>query len=444
MQTQSRWVRIALVLGLAGGAGGCSMGSASGDLAIPTGSGPSSSPSSGTSTETSQGTDGGAQVQAGQLTAGTWDDNLNFDFYLDYLASMTGPSWPGLPIIQRTSRLTIHVTDGAGAPVAGARVTVTAGSGGTLLDAPVRSDGRLFFFPGVTNTDDSQPLQITATSGGASATTSAHAGDGTVEVQLSTATAARPTALDLALVIDTTGSMGDEIAYLKAEVDDIATRVSQSFPGVAQRWALVLYRDDGVEYVVRSFDFTSSLADFKSKLNAQEAGGGGDFPESPDKGLAQMNTLSWTGIPGQQSQSQTTQANAARVAFWIADAPHHVGREAAMVADTLAAQRLGIHIYPISASGTDDLLEYTMRTVAEVTGGRYLFLTNDSGIGNVHKQPRIPCYVVTTLNKAMFRMIGLELTGDDVQPDPADILRTAGDPHNGRCTLTDGQQVQAL
>ena len=56
-------------------------------------------------------------------------------------------------------------------------------------------------------------------------------------------------------MIDTTGSMGDEIDYLKVEVRDIAARIAADFPNVAQRWALIVYRDDGDEYVVRSFDF---------------------------------------------------------------------------------------------------------------------------------------------------------------------------------------------
>ena len=44
-----------------------------------------------------------------------------------------------------------------------------------------------------------------------------------------------------------------------------------------------------------------------------------------------------------------------------------------MVSAFTDAQTLGIRIYPVAASGADDLLEYTMRSAAEVTGGRYPF-----------------------------------------------------------------------
>jgi hypothetical protein len=115
-----------------------------------------------------------------------------------------------------------------------------------------------------------------------------------------------------------------------------------------------------------------------------------------------------------------------------------------MVNDVLLAQRLGIHLYPIAASGADDLVEYTMRTAAEVTGGRYLFLTDDSGIGGSHDEPTIPCYFVTSLSHAMIRMAAMELTGTNIDVAPADVIRTSGDPIAGKCALSDGGQVSVL
>jgi hypothetical protein len=380
----------------------------------------------------SGGTGGGTGTpQAGLLTAGTWDDNLNFDFYSRYLADTERTQLPGLPIIPRANRLEIRITNAAGAGIAGATVRVT-GTSGQLLEAPTRSDGRLFFFPGTVGAEPGEDLQITATLGAASTTGAAKVGDAGVSIALAGATAVPPSALDLVLVIDTTGSMGDEIDYLKVEVRDIAARIATDFPGVEQRWALILYRDVGDAYVVRSFDFTSSLATFQSQLAAQGADGGGDYPEAPEQALSKLTTLSFS------------QGNVARMAFWIADAPHHAGNAGTMVNDVLLAQRLGIHLYPIAASGADTLVEYTMRTAAQVTGGRYLFLTDDSGIGGSHQEPTIPCYFVTALNRAMIRMAAMELTGTNIDVAPADVIRTSGNPTAGRCTLADGQQVTVL
>jgi hypothetical protein len=226
--------------------------------------------------------------------------------------------------------------------------------------------------------------------------------------------------------------MGDELEYLKSEIGDIIARTKSDYPGVSQRWAAVFYRDVVDEYVVRAFDFTTDLATLESEISAQSAAGGGDIPEAPDQALAKLPTLSWRPDA------------VARMAFWVADAPHHAKDAQTMAKDIVAAHAKGIRFYPIAASGTDDLLEYTMREAAEVTGGRYLFLTNDSGIGNDHKEPTIPCYVVTTLDKAMKRMIDMELTGTDAQPQPADIIRTSGNPSGNTCTLSGGDIVTIL
>jgi hypothetical protein len=137
--------------------------------------------------------------------------------------------------------------------------------------------------------------------------------------------------------------MADELQYLKVEISNISAQVAADFPGVSQRWALIVYRDTEDAYVARTFDFTDSLPTFQQQIAAQQADGGGDYPESPDKALVAANALSWRGQPG----------SGARVLFWIADAPHHVGHESTMVSAFETAQQLGIRIYPIAASGAD-------------------------------------------------------------------------------------------
>lgn len=424
------------------GSGGSSSaprgGSSSGPGIGPTSGGTSTGSGAGTGATDSGGSTAPGNIQSGSLTAGTWDDNLNFAFDSKYLKRVEGQQLGGLPRIPRADRMEILVMDGSGTAIPGATITVGASSTGgaantalqaALFTAPTHPDGRLFFFPGWAGAAAGTDLIITATLGTAIATASAKAGDNNVALTLAAATAAPPTAIELALVIDTTGSMGDEMDYLKVELSAISARIAADFPDVTQRWALVLYRDDGDQYVVRKFDFTTSITTFQSQLTAQSAGGGGDYPEAPERALAQMAALQWS--PGA----------VARLAFWLADAPHHAGREQQLVNALSASARAGIAIYPIAASGVDDLAEFSMRTAAQVTGGRYLFLTDDSGIGLSHAEPSIPCYLVTTLAKAMHRMISIEYTGRDIQPVPVDVLRTGGDPQDGRCTLADGDQV---
>ncbi|HEX2658685.1 MAG TPA: vWA domain-containing protein, partial [Polyangia bacterium] len=376
---------------------------------------------------------GGAGIQAGTLTSGAWDDNLNFDFYLGYVDATAAleqqdPAWP---LLGRADRLEIMVTNEQGAPLTDAAVTLS-GPAGELMRSTTRSDGRLFALPSWFGAAAGTPLMITATRDGLAGSAVAVAGQTHASVQITGAQATPPQVLDVALVIDTTGSMGDEMSYLKVELDNIVTEVRAAYPGVAQRYALVVYRDQGDAYVVRTTDFMTDVAAFTAVLRQQSAGGGGDYPEAPDQALAALSRLQWSAT------------GAARMVFWVADAPHHAERTQAMLTDFKQSFARGVHIYPVASSGVDELTEFTMRTAAQLTGGRYLFLTDDSGIGDSHKEPTLPCYVVTTLQKAMLRMVFMELSGTHVDVAPADVLRSAGAPVVGTCALAGGRQVQSL
>ncbi|HTV18078.1 MAG TPA: VWA domain-containing protein [Polyangiaceae bacterium] len=236
--------------------------------------------------------------------------------------------------------------------------------------------------------------------------------------------------LDIALVIDTTGSMSDELAYLQTEFDAIAAAIEAQYPNSEQRWALVVYRDEGDEYVTRSFDFGEGVAGFRERLEAQSAGGGGDYPEASHAALEAMNQLGWRSDPA-----------TAKLAFWVGDAPHHVERAAQVAAAVEVAASQDVHLYPVASSGVDELTEYSMRAAAQLTLGRYLFLTDDSGVGGEHKEPNIPCYFVTRLDDAILRMVDIEMSGVYHEPAEADVIRAGGNPADGACRLESGQTV---
>lgn len=239
------------------------------------------------------------------------------------------------------------------------------------------------------------------------------------------------TSLDLVLVIDTTSSMADEIAWLQTEFRSIAADVATANPGVPQRWALVHYRDDGDEYVVRQVDFTTDLAAFQASLATLAADGGGDQPEAPERALASAASLPWD-----------TAASTAKLIFWVADAPPHDADAPAFSSAVRALQAQGVHVYPVASSGVDERTEYAMRASAQLTQGRYLFLTDDSGVGDTHKEPTIPCYAVTRLNHAVERVIESELAGTAVEIDPARVLRMVGNPVDGQCALSSGTSAK--
>lgn len=378
---------------------------------------------------TGGGSDAGTPPRPGQLTAADWDDNLNFSFFSRYAneyaqANASFPAQPGL------DRVVISVRSDDGAPLSGAVVTVS--SGASSVDLLAGSDGRAIFLPGRDGlAGGSYTVTVRPSLGEAPIAVDLPAPPGAEwSFELSGAPHGLPGALDVAFIVDTTGSMGDEIAYLKAEIGGIADAVRASFPGASIRYGLVVYRDNGDEYLTRKFDLSEDFQAFQSSLFAQNAGGGGDYPEAMEKGAAEMNSLSWRG------------GNVARVAFLVADAPPHTENGAAFFNAVNSARLSGLRVYPVAASGAGDDAEYFLRGAAQVTGARYLFLTDDSGIGDTHQVPHIPCYQVQLMSKLVVRMIQSEMTGTRVPMPDADVVRSVGSPQGGVCTLPDGTQAR--
>lgn len=227
--------------------------------------------------------------------------------------------------------------------------------------------------------------------------------------------------LDLAFVIDVTGSMSDELSYLQDEIDSISAQVANLFPDIKQRYSLIIYRDEGDEFVTKKFDFTDELAQFQKDLNRQNSAGGGDYPEAMDQALEKSLHLQWGGN------------NSAKLLFLVADAPPHDDKIEETFKNVFLLKNMNVNIYPIAASGVFDLAESIMRTSALLTGGQYIFLTDDSGIGNSHAEPKFPCYYVEKLKDVIVRVISDELHNERSEPTTKNIIRKVGNPNHGVC-----------
>lgn len=353
---------------------------------------------------------------AGILTAGSFDDNLDPLRFASFTQRFDLKRWQDqLPAKLSGQRVQVLVKDAAGKPVGGARVRLAGGA--KSEDLVTRALGQATFVLSWDGLPADDELLVTVTPpGGADAVTEKiPAGAARWEVTLPTSQAKLPKNLDIAIVLDTTGSMGDELRYLVGEMKGIAADIKAKFPEVDQRFGLVLYRDTGDEYVTRHFDFNASIDEFTRNLAKQSAGGGGDYPEAVHKGLETVQQLRWRTDP-----------DTARVVFLIGDAPP----QTQYMNDTMKAinilRRQGVAIYPVACSGYDDSCELIWRSAAMLTSSQFLFLTDDSGVGGSHAEPKIPFYQVEHLNKLMVRMVATELRGERVQPLPGDIIRTVG------------------
>jgi Mg-chelatase subunit ChlD len=173
--------------------------------------------------------------------------------------------------------------------------------------------------------------------------------------------------IDVVFAIDTTGSMSDEIQTVKEKIKNMARDIKSGRPSPDVRFGLVAFRDRGDDYVVKSFPFTRDIQGFSSLVNALNADGGGDTPESVNEALdVAVNKMNW-------ERGQGTQ----KLVFLIGDAGPHTDYANSNSYDTIARQagQKGISIYSIGCSGIDSFGQEVFRQVAGTTGGSFEFLT---------------------------------------------------------------------
>ena len=202
---------------------------------------------------------------------------------------------------------------------------------------------------------------------------------------------------DILFIVDATGSMADEIEFLKEDLMDILSRAQTAQLPVSIRTGALFYRDKGDDYLTRESAFTSDYSTTINFIKKQRAEGGGDFPEAVHTALEKsLQAFDWN-------------VNArARIAFILLDAPPHqdvqgVVESVQQSIDTYA--RMGIKLIPVASSGIDKSTEFLLRMMAIATDGTYVFITGDSGVGGEHLEASVGQYTVEKLNDLMVRLI---------------------------------------
>lgn len=202
---------------------------------------------------------------------------------------------------------------------------------------------------------------------------------------------------ELAFLVDATGSMSDELNFLKEDLRDVIRRIKVANGNLDVATAAVFYRDEGDDYVTRHSGFSNDISTTVEFIRQQSAHGGGDFPEAVHSALqVAVNELEWS-----------TEARS-RIAFLLLDAPPHEDRQVMNEYRSLveSAAAKGIRIVPVTASDIDKATEFLMRQTAIATNGTYVFITNDSGIGNDHIEATVGDYEVEFLNDLLVRLVG--------------------------------------
>lgn len=347
-------------------------------------------------------------VQQQPMTAGKVDDNAAFSDYLDYLNRNS--YLPVHPVDVR-QRLFVRVVDNSQHPVAGANVTLFDGDKEVFSGETV-SDGSVLFFPNAAGAQQAQNFRAVVSRGQAKTEVlNISPGAGRAEVVLKGATDnTGPVSLDLVFLLDSTGSMQDEIDRIKATVGTIASRIEQLPGSTKPRFGLVTFRDQGDDYVTRSWDLTGDINEFSANLAPLEARGGGDQPESVNAGLHEAIHL-----PGWADNSAGRHI---RMIVLVGDAPPHLDypNDYEYTALLREATAMGIKVFPIGASGLDDQGEYIFRQFAQITEGQFVFLTYANGVSGapgVSTTHQVSNYTVSDLDSLVVSLVAGEIANQE-------------------------------
>lgn len=120
--------------------------------------------------------------------------------------------------------------------------------------------------------------------------------------------------IEVAFILDTTGSMEGLIEGAKAKIWSIANDIVNTDPTPDLKIGLIGYRDKTDKYVTRVNDLSDDIDAMYEHLQAFSAQGGGDRPESVNQALYEAVTkLNWSKSP-----------EILKIIFLVGDAPPHM------------------------------------------------------------------------------------------------------------------------
>lgn len=182
--------------------------------------------------------------------------------------------------------------------------------------------------------------------------------------------------VEVAFVLDTTGSMSQLIDGAKKKIWSIANAIVDQNPDAELYFGLVGYRDLGDDYVTKKFPLTTDLQGIYASLLDFQANGGGDTPESVNEALdVAVTQLGWSDKDRGQEEDPTR-----RILFLVGDAPPHMDypqdrKYPAVIREAVAR---GIVVNTVQA-GNKQSTTKVWREMARLGHGDYHAIPQDGG-----------------------------------------------------------------
>jgi hypothetical protein len=214
--------------------------------------------------------DSGREIKAGQLTAGEVNDFSKWAYW-EGIAQETLGEFQKVWQIAPQFRYSVILSNKDGFPVTNRIVHLVDSANDKLWTARTDNTGRaeLWYRPEQTERKDiSEKLHIIDDANKiiAGNPKEFHKGINTFTYDAPCKSTQK---VNIAFMVDATGSMGDEISYLQSELNDVIARTKKSLSGASLKMGSVFYRDHNDEYLVKNFDFTAKVPDVISFLKSK-------------------------------------------------------------------------------------------------------------------------------------------------------------------------------
>jgi CarboxypepD_reg-like domain/von Willebrand factor type A domain len=292
--------------------------------------------------------------KAGQLTAGEWNDLQNWgNHWNDLLADGEIEVYENMYHFYPKNRYAAILQNDENFPIADVKVRLVDEKGQNIWQTRTDNTGKAELWSGLFDTLKLNSAFVEAEiKGKYQRLGAAKPIEQGINFFKIAADCKSPNQLDIVWAVDATGSMSDEIDFLKSEVLDVIGRVKQQNTKLAVRMGSVFYRDKGDEYLTRNSPLTADIKSTVNFIQNQAAGGGGDYPEAVHTALEEaIEKMAWS------------EKAIARICFLVLDASPHQEPEviASLQKSIKLAAEKGIRIVPLSASGIQKDTEFLMK-----------------------------------------------------------------------------------
>jgi hypothetical protein len=350
------------------------------------------------------------------LKAGFVDDNKQFNYFLNFL-EIYKRQVNAFPI-NISERIVLNIKDGMGNSLPDAKLKIFSGNK-ELENGLSYSDGSYLFFPTEYKRNISKYRLEVEYDGIIEDLIIDRQGKREIDVTLANIqkAAMKNIPLDLLFILDTTGSMREEIRRLRNSIEIINLNISEISPKPEIRYGMVLYKDTKDAYITKVIPLTDTLLAFQKQLFEVTADGGGDSPEDLQAALDDaMNKIKW-------------RENGVRLAFIITDAPPHLDYKQpyTYVSAAKDAKRKGIKLFTIGTGGLPIDGEYVLRQISQYTYANYVFLTygekgeSDGGApGSVShhtsenfQTDKLEAIIIRKVKEELHNYLGKPLSGGD-------------------------------